>query len=53
MTKLWTHGVWESAMMGRPLSIILDRRKKDDTQEIKMDNFHVIHAQFYWFDILA
>jgi len=39
-----THGVWESAMMRRPHSVILDRRKKDDTQEIKMDDFHVIHT---------
>lgn len=44
-----THGVWESAMMSRPLSVILDRRKKADTQEIKMDDFHVIHTGFYWF----
>lgn len=44
-----THGVWESAMMSRPLRVILDRRKKADTQEIKMDDFHVIHTGFYWF----
>ena len=46
-----THGVWESAMMRRPHSVILDRRKKDDTQEIKMDDFHVIHTWFYWFHV--
>lgn len=41
-----TRGVWESAMMSRPLSVILDRRrgKKDDTQEIKTDGFCVIQT---------
>lgn len=36
-------------MMRRALSVTLDGRKKDDAQEIKMNDFHVIQTWFYWF----